>query len=113
MCLIAIRYDEIIEMEADFLLNNLTPKVSQDFDDAIELIVTGSKPYSGRALAFTIKRLRNEDSTTAWNSLKDRKKRLAVPVIFPANSPFDLSRPKKVKKKGVGSPRYSLPERDL
>jgi len=74
-------------MEVDFLLKNFTPKVSQDFDDAMESIVTGSKPYCYRTLAFTVKRLHNEDSAAAWASLNNRHKPISIPPPPPLEWP--------------------------
>ncbi len=109
--LISIRYDDIIEIEVNFLLKNFTSQVSQDFDDAIELIVAGSKPYCGRALDFAIKRLHGKDSTTAWASLMDRPKYAVMPLgrDLPTNSPFGLLRPGTVNgKERENNPREFL-----
>lgn len=63
MSLISIRHNEIIEIEVDFLLIDFSSKVSRYLDDTIELIITGSKLYCYRTLAFTMKSLHNEDFT--------------------------------------------------
>jgi hypothetical protein len=56
------RYQEIIDLEIRYLVNNFTRRVASDFDEMLEKIVAGSMPHSGQVLKLTIKELRTASS---------------------------------------------------
>ncbi|KXN83062.1 hypothetical protein AN958_01899 [Leucoagaricus sp. SymC.cos] len=63
------RYEEIIELEVDFLLKNFTEDVANEFDDMLQDMVSGSLPHCFRVLAFTLRRLRGGSTRNAWAAL--------------------------------------------
>ncbi|KAF9445918.1 hypothetical protein P691DRAFT_709568 [Macrolepiota fuliginosa MF-IS2] len=65
-CSFTFKYPEIIEMETDFLVENFTAEVERALDEALQMIVVGVKPSCYQVLAFTMKRLRGQDTETAW-----------------------------------------------
>ncbi|KAF9449061.1 hypothetical protein P691DRAFT_646693, partial [Macrolepiota fuliginosa MF-IS2] len=52
------KYQEIIELEVGFLVDNFTNDVAQELDEMLQLVVLGTKPHCFRVLAFTMRRLR-------------------------------------------------------
>ncbi|KAJ3573689.1 hypothetical protein NP233_g2262 [Leucocoprinus birnbaumii] len=63
------KYQEIIELEVDFLLKNMTDQVGRDLNQMLEVITSGSKPQTSRVLAFTIRRMLCDSHGKAWNML--------------------------------------------
>ncbi|KXN82142.1 hypothetical protein AN958_03157 [Leucoagaricus sp. SymC.cos] len=63
------RYEEIIELEVDFLLKNFTEDVANEFDDMLQDMVSGSLPHCFCVLAFTLRRLRGASTRNAWAAL--------------------------------------------
>ncbi|KAF5359462.1 hypothetical protein D9756_003562 [Leucocoprinus leucothites] len=63
------KYQEIIELEVDFLVRNFTGSVRRDFDEMLQMIVLGTQTHCFRVLAFTIKRLLGDDARTAWKAV--------------------------------------------
>ncbi|KAF5359470.1 hypothetical protein D9756_003561 [Leucocoprinus leucothites] len=63
------KYQEIIELEVDFLVRNFTGSVRRDFDEMLQMIVLGMQTHCFRVLAFTIKRLLGDDARTAWKAV--------------------------------------------
>jgi hypothetical protein len=64
------RYQEIIELEVNFLVENFTPDVARQLDETLQMIVLGTKPHSFRILAFTMRRLRGDSTEVAWAALE-------------------------------------------
>ncbi|KAF5359883.1 hypothetical protein D9756_003559 [Leucocoprinus leucothites] len=64
------KYQEIIELEVDFLVKNFSGKVCRDFDDILLTIVEGKQTYCFRVLAFTMKMLLKQDERSAWAAVK-------------------------------------------
>jgi hypothetical protein len=56
------RYQEIMDLEIRYLVNNFTRRVASDFDEMLEKIVAGSMPDCGQVLKLTIKKLRAANS---------------------------------------------------
>jgi len=56
-----LRYDEIIESETDFLINNFSDEVEHAFNTVLY-----RKEYHSRTLVFALKMLRGGDVKTAW-----------------------------------------------
>lgn len=81
------RYQEIIEMEVDFLLKEFTPQMGRELDEMIQLIVTGTKPHCGRVLSFVMRRQRGESSGTAWKTLDSAKLELEPEPAGPGSRP--------------------------
>lgn len=65
------KYQEIIELEVDFLVNNLTDQVNRDFNAMLQMIVLGTKPHCFRVLAFAIRRMLGDSTEKAWGMLDD------------------------------------------
>ncbi|KAJ3562787.1 hypothetical protein NP233_g9359 [Leucocoprinus birnbaumii] len=63
------RYQEIIEMEVDFLVANFTLEVARHLDEMLQMIVLGTKPHSFRVLGFAMRRLRGDSKEVAWSAL--------------------------------------------
>ncbi|KAF5354200.1 hypothetical protein D9756_007027 [Leucocoprinus leucothites] len=63
------KYQEVIELEVDFLVANFTPGVARRLDEMLEMIVLGGRPRSFRVLAFAMRRLRGGSKEEAWNAL--------------------------------------------
>lgn len=59
------RYQEVIELEVDYLMDNFTPQVARQLDDMLQMIVLGTKPHSFRVLAFAMRRLRGDSRELA------------------------------------------------
>jgi hypothetical protein len=95
---VLLRYDEIIELEANFLISHFTPQVSATFDDAVGQVVHGLKPYYRRSLLFTIKRLHDVAVAEAWEALKESV--VEVEPQSPSQPPTTASERIRSKKKG-------------
>ncbi|KAF9441837.1 hypothetical protein P691DRAFT_682753 [Macrolepiota fuliginosa MF-IS2] len=63
------KYQEIIELEVEFLVDNFTYEVARELDEMLQLVVMGTKPHCFRVLTFTMRRLRGECVETAWSAL--------------------------------------------
>lgn len=53
-------------METEFLVRNFTAEVEHAFDEVLQTVVVGVKPYCYQVLGFAMKRLRGTDAETAW-----------------------------------------------
>jgi hypothetical protein len=96
-----IRYQEIIEVEVDFLVKNFSGTVRRDFDDMLQMIVVGTQTHCFRALAFTMRRLLGEDTPSAWaalNHTEGRGGRDGTPNLGPVTAPL---MPINIKEKDV------------
>lgn len=67
-----LRYEELIELEVEFLVNNLSPGIAREFDDILKPVVLGVKPHCQRALAYSIRRMRGEKPERVWAALNCR-----------------------------------------
>ncbi|KAJ3573699.1 hypothetical protein NP233_g2254 [Leucocoprinus birnbaumii] len=63
------RYQEIIEMEVEFLLTHLTSQVRRELNELLRLIVLGRKPHCFKVLSFTMSRMLGDDIKEAWSLL--------------------------------------------
>ncbi|KXN92761.1 hypothetical protein AN958_03212 [Leucoagaricus sp. SymC.cos] len=80
------KYQEIIEVEVDFLVANFTPDVARQLDEMLQLLVLGTNPRSFRVLAFTMRRLRGDSTEKTWSALN-----VGVSPVPPPD--FDLEWP--------------------
>ncbi|KAJ3572389.1 hypothetical protein NP233_g3123 [Leucocoprinus birnbaumii] len=102
-------YDEIIEMEAAYLLSHFLPHVSSGIDASLELIVNGLKPHYYRTVAFTIKRLYGEDVTTAWrNTLRHNGSDVLSASMYVILSIYILKGTRKAELASIPAPKASL-----
>ncbi|KXN80752.1 hypothetical protein AN958_07860, partial [Leucoagaricus sp. SymC.cos] len=65
------KYQEIIELEVEFLIQNFSGSVRKDFDEMLQMIVLGTQTHAFRILAFTMRRLLGEAPQAAWKALED------------------------------------------
>ncbi|KAF9445917.1 hypothetical protein P691DRAFT_777242 [Macrolepiota fuliginosa MF-IS2] len=49
------KHQELIDMEVDFLIDNMSPHVAREFDNILQLVILGVKPHCYRVLAFVIR----------------------------------------------------------
>ncbi|KAJ3573695.1 hypothetical protein NP233_g2260 [Leucocoprinus birnbaumii] len=82
------KYQEIIELEVEFLVENFTSSVSRDFNEMLKMIVLGTKPHCFRVLAFAFRRLLGDNTEKAW-ALLDK----GAGGFEEAMTPIGLDRP--------------------
>lgn len=104
-----IRYQDIIELEVDYLVKNFTPAVAHDLDEMLQLIVLGTKPSCFRVLAFTMRRLRGEGAQSVWGALANDEATSVSPVLTPVQSvlPDPLTFP---PTSNLPTPSSSMPQ---
>lgn len=63
------KYQEIVEMEVNFLLNQFDAQLAQDLDKILQFVVVGEKPHCHRVLVFLMRRQRGQTAQDAWKAL--------------------------------------------
>ncbi|EKM79927.1 hypothetical protein AGABI1DRAFT_84426 [Agaricus bisporus var. burnettii JB137-S8] len=59
------KYQEIIELETHYLVENYTPYVAKDFEQMLERVAAGAMPHCGHVLKTSVRKLRAGGSSSA------------------------------------------------
>ncbi|XP_006456753.1 hypothetical protein AGABI2DRAFT_139403 [Agaricus bisporus var. bisporus H97] len=59
------KYQEIIELETHYLVENYTPYVARDFEQMLERVAAGAMPHCGHVLKTSVRKLRAGGSSSA------------------------------------------------
>ncbi|KAF5363352.1 hypothetical protein D9756_000264 [Leucocoprinus leucothites] len=80
------KYQEIIELEVNYLVENLTHQVRCDFNEVLQMVVLGVKPHCFRVLAFAVARMLGDSTKKAWSMLDEGGDRFNRTVVVEDSS---------------------------